>query len=327
MGLQVEADVVTRFTWDYDAGRPALRKLYEKGKTSQWNATTDIDWSPEVEWGGPRPDMGAGELFSQMMPGSPVARMNDEERNLLAWEFQAWMVSQFMHGEQGALVATARLVETVPDIDAKFYGANQVADEARHVEVYAKYLAEKLPGRAYPISPPLQALLEDIMSERRWDVTYLGMQILVEGLALAAFGMGNVMFADPVIKQITDYVMRDEARHVAFGVLSLQGLYPEMTAAELADREEFVLEASTLMYERFLLEQVWERVGVDVEEGKRFAADNLIMVVFRQVLFSKIVPNVKKLGLLTPKVRDHFTRLGVIQFEDYRDTASEQVPA
>ena len=231
-----------------------------------------------------------------------------------------------MHGEQGALVATARLVETVPEIDSKFYAANQVADEARHVEAYARYLNDKLQHQ-YPISAPLQSLLEDIMSEKRWDITYLGMQIMVEGLALAAFGLGNFMFQDPIIKQITDLVMRDEARHVAFGLLSLQGLYPQMTSAELREREEFVMQASQLMHDRFLLEQVWERVGVDVEEGKAYAHSNPLMMVFRQMLFSKIVPNLRKLGLLTDPVRQQFERLDIIHFEAQPDSATEFDPA
>jgi hypothetical protein len=323
MTFTIDANVTTQMTWDYVRSNDALSRLYEKGKTSQWNATTDIDWSPEVEFGAPRRegDMDPGFLGAEM-PDSPLAKMNDEQRNMMGWEFQSWMVSQFMHGEQGALVATARLVETVPDIDSKFYAANQVADEARHVEAYAKYLNEKLQAH-YPISKPLQSLLEDIMGEKRWDITYLGMQIMVEGLALAAFGLGNAMFRDPIIKQITDYVMRDEARHVAFGVLSLQGMFDDMSSAELADREDFIMEASQLMYDRFLLEDVWERVGIPIEEGKAFAAANPLMMVFRQMLFSKIVPNLNKLGLLTPRVREQYERLAIIQFADNADTATE----
>jgi hypothetical protein len=323
--MHVDAEVVTEFTWDYVQRRPQLQKLYEKGKTSQWNASTDIDWSPEVNFGEARPEneMPAAGLFSAMELG-PLARIGDEGRTQFRWEFQSWMVSQFMHGEQGALVATARLVETVPDIDSKFYAANQVADEARHVEAYARYLTTKL-QHSYEISAPLESLLKDIMSEKRWDITYLGMQIMVEGLALAAFGLGNVMFQDPIIKQITDYVMRDEARHVAFGVLSLQGLYPEMSSAELADREEFLLDASQLMYDRFMLEQVWERLEIPVEEGKAFAAANPLMMIFRQMLFAKIVPNLNKLGLLTPKVRTLYDRLGLLQFENHPDSATEEL--
>ena len=330
--LDVDADVVTRFTWDYVQARPALAKLYEKGKTSQWNATTDIDWTPQVCWGEPNHDVDEAErgqveeLMGFKAPGSPFERFSDQQMTELGWHFQTWMVSQFMHGEQGALVATARLVETVPDIDSKYYAANQVADEARHVEAYARYLNDKLQHR-YEISGPLEALLVDIMSEKRWDITYLGMQIVVEGLALAAFGLGNVLFRDPVIKQITDYVMRDEARHVAFGVLALKEAIPQLSSAELADREEFLLEATDLMYQRFLLEQVWEQVGVDVDEGKAFAASNPLMVVFRQMLFAKIVPNVNKLGLMTPRVRQRFEELQVVQWADAPAAATEAVQA
>jgi len=330
--LNVGADVVTDFTWDYVQNRPALTKLYEKGKVSQWNATTDIDWSPEVNFGERLDDVSDEErqMLDQFMgftdPDSPFATFNEDEMSNLGWNFQSWMVSQFMHGEQGALVATARLVETVPDIDSKYYAANQVADEARHVEAYAKYLNDKLQDH-YAISKPLESLLIDIMSEKRWDITYLGMQIMVEGLALAAFGLGNVIFRDPIIKQITDYVMRDEARHVAFGVLSLQDFYPQLTSAELAEREEFLLDATELMHQRFLLEQVWDRIGIDVEAGKAWATNNPLMVIFRQMLFSKIVPNVNKLGLMTPKVREKFVDLQVIQFEHMPDSATEALGA
>jgi hypothetical protein len=332
--LDVESDVSTLFTWNYVQSRSALTKLYEKGKVSQWNATTDIDWAPEVVFGEMDPDVSDEEraMLDGFMgfdsPDSPFHGMTDEQRAAMGWEFQSWMVSQFMHGEQGALVATARLVETVPDIDAKYYAANQVADEARHVEAYARYINDKLGAEhGYEISSPLSALLVDIMTEKRWDITYLGMQIMVEGLALAAFGMGNVLFRDPVIKQITDYVMRDEARHVAFGVLSLQEYIPELTSAELADREEFLLEAIDLMHQRFLLEQVWERVGVDVESGKAFARDNPLMIIFRQMLFSKIVPNINKLGLMTPAVRQRFADLQVLQWEHATDSATEALTA
>ena len=132
-----------------------------------------------------------------------------------------------MHGEQGALLCTAKIVETVPWIDAKYYAATQVMDEARHVEVFAKYLDDKLSGH-YPINAHLRLLLDDIIADSRWDMTYLGMQIMVEGLALAAFGFMHQMTTEPLLKQLLRYVMSDEARHVAFGVLSLQEYYAEL---------------------------------------------------------------------------------------------------
>jgi len=326
--IEIPAEVVSELTFDYQKARPALKKLYEKGKVSQWNATTDIDWSVEVNFGEPSAQSFENSEAVASMLGlndSPLAKLGPEGLTKFRWEFQSWMVSQFLHGEQGALVATGRLVETVPDIDAKLYAGNQVMDEARHAEVYSKYLNEKLKV-SYPISKPLEALLLDIMTEKRWDITYLGMQIMIEGLALAAFGLANLIFQDPIIKQITDYVMRDEARHVAFGVISLQGLYDDMTEAELKDREEFIMQAASLMRDRFLLEEVWERVGIDPKEGTEFAKNNIVMIAFRQMLFSKIVPNLNKLGLLTERVKPKFEELGILEFKSAVDSVTAYDP-
>ena len=120
-------------------------------------------------------------------------------------------------------MCTAKIVETVPWIDAKYYASTQVMDEARHVEVFAKYLDTKLSGH-YPINAHLKMLLDDIVEDSRWDMTYLGMQIMVEGLALAAFGFMHQMTTEPLLKQLLRYVMSDEARHVAFGVLVAAGV-------------------------------------------------------------------------------------------------------
>ena len=231
-----------------------------------------------------------------------------------------------MHGEQGALLCTAKIVETVPWIDAKYYAATQVMDEARHVEVFAKYLDDKLSGH-YPINAHLRLLLDDIIADSRWDMTYLGMQIMVEGLALAAFGFMHQMTTEPLLKQLLRYVMRDEARHVAFGVLSLQEYYAELSAAEIRERQEFAFEAAVRMRDRFLQQEVWERMGVDPQGGRPAAhAGRRSRQVFQQLLFSKIVPNCKKLGLLDAAdgwLRTKFTELGVIEFEDWADTGEE----
>jgi hypothetical protein len=233
-----------------------------------------------------------------------------------------------MHGEQGALVATAQLVSAVPWTEGKFYAANQVADEARHVEVYRRYLTEKL-GLSYPINPHLHTLLSQIIGESRWDMIYLGMQIMVEGLALAAFGLMKFTQPDePLIQQITSYVMRDEARHVAFGVLSLQDLYTqELSESELKVREEFVIEATVLMRDRLLMAEVWERVGLDPKIWLPWSLTTPFMVGFRQILFSKIVPNLRRLGLLTPRVRAKFEELGILEYEHMADSTSEEETA
>lgn len=219
------------------------------------------------------------------------------------WEYQAWMVNQFLHGEQGALLTTARLVETVPDMASKVYAAAQVADEARHVEAYARYIDEKL-GVTYPINRGLKALLRDLLGDSRWDVVYLGMQVIVEGLALAATRVASAGFGDPIITSITKMIARDEARHISFGVIALNGLYEEMSAAERDEREQFLLEAIHLMSQRFLLREVWEKMDLDVEQGVRFARTDPMMVGFRQLLFRKVIQVLRQIDLLSPKIRD-----------------------
>jgi hypothetical protein len=324
----VSSTVDAHFTWDYLKGaRPQLNTLYEKAKRSQWNGETDLPWHLEVdqekvviENAAASPFSGAGMDLS----GTSFATWGDAEWVRYGCESQSWMLSQFLHGEQGALLCTARIVETVPWIDAKYYAATQVVDEARHVEVFSKYL-DKVGGH-YPINAHLQLLLDDIISDSRWDITYLGMQIMVEGLALAAFGFMYQLSTEPLLKQLLRYVMSDEARHVAFGVLSLQELYSQLTAAELRERQEFAFEAAVRMRDRLLQQEVWERLGLDVAEAVSIVNQSEERRAFQQLLFTKIVPNCKKLGLLDAGdgwLRQRFGELGVIQFEDWPDIDQE----
>ena len=260
------------------------------------------------------------------LTGTPMAKWSEQNWVDFQIESQNWSLSQFMHGEQGALVCTAKIVETVPWIDAKYYAATQVMDEARHVEVFAKYLETKTSGH-YPINFHLKALLDDIINDSRWDMTYLGMQIMVEGLALAAFGMAYQTTTEPLFKKLLRYVMADEARHVAFGVLSLKEFYEGLSDAEMKDRQEFAYEAAVRMRDRFLQQEVWERMGVDVKQAiKVFDVVDKNEDPFQQLLFSKIVPNCSKLGLLDANggwLRKRFDNLGVSQFENFTDTGEE----
>jgi hypothetical protein len=321
------------FTWDYEKGaRPPLEKLYEKAKVSMWNGETDLPWETEVDQervvianAEANGAQGLG-LADFDVSGTPFEKWSEAQWMKLGIESQNWTLSQFMHGEQGALICTAKIVETVPWIDAKYYASTQVMDEARHVEVFAKYLDTKLSGH-YPVNAHLKMLLDDIVNDSRWDMTYLGMQIMVEGLALAAFGFMHQMTTEPLLKQLLRYVMSDEARHVAFGVLSLKEYYDGLTDAELRERQEFAFEAAVRMRDRFLQQEVWERMGIPVRPTVKAILDlpqeeNL----FQQMLFSKIVPNTKKLGLLDAGdgwLRERFTEIGVIQFEDWVDTGEE----
>jgi hypothetical protein len=319
----VRATIDAVFDWEYELRRRKLLDLYEKGKRATWNAA-DLDWSLEVDlerMAAQRQMLGGGNAINQFM--APPRPLDDAEAIALNLNMNAFMLSQFLHGEQGALLATAKIVETVPWAEAKFYAANQVADEARHVEVYHRYLTEKL-GVSYEVHPSLGALLDDILEDCRWDLTYLGMQIMVEGLALAAFGMMKLMMAEePLIQDITTRIMNDESRHVAFGVISLEGVYHEMTESELREREEFVIEATHLMRERLLMQPVFERLGWDLDVWLPWATNTPFMRGFRQMLFSKIVPNLKRLGLLTPRVRAAYEQLDLLRFESLKDSVEE----
>src|SRR5688572_28615742 len=325
--VQDNADAI--FTWDYEKGaRPALNKLYETAKHAQWNGETDLPWDTEV-------DLEKNAELQRMQfadmaldrTGTPLEKLNDDDMIKLSIEMDNWTLSQFMHGEQGALICTAKIVETVPWIDAKYYASTQVMDEARHVEVFAKYLQEKQDG-FYPINAHLKLLLDDIINDSRWDMTYLGMQIMVEGLALAAFGFMQQMTPDPLLKQLLRYVMSDEARHVAFGVLSLKEVYDGMTDAEMKDRQEFAFEAAIRMRDRFLSQEVWEKHGVNPRDVVPLVLKDPTRDLFQTMLFSKIVPNCKKLGLLDRNdhwLRRRFEEMNVIQFEDWEDTGSEYI--
>jgi hypothetical protein len=316
------------FTWDYEKGRrPALNKLYEKAKVSMWNGETDLDWSIEVDQEQvARDNQALNAGFGDVdLSHTPFATWTEDQWTRLGMEFQNWSLSQFMHGEQGALICTAKIVETVPWIDAKYYASTQVMDEARHVEVFAKYLDTKLDGH-YPVNAHLGMLLEDIIEDSRWDMTYLGMQIMVEGLALAAFGFMHQMTTEPLLKKLLRYVMSDEARHVAFGVLSLKEYYAELSDAEMLERQEFAFEAAVRMRDRFIQQEIWERFDLNPRDVVPLLLENPNRLLFQQMLFTKIVPNCKKLGLLDRNdgwLRHKFEELGVIQFEDLTDTSDE----
>ena len=307
----IESPSTTMFDFNYTGGRDQLLRLYDKGTRRQWIGSDRLDWSTDVDLTNPvgMPD--------EIMPifGTPWwDDMDEERRGELRRHVEAWRFSQFMHGEQGALICTAKIVQTVPDIDSKFYAATQVIDEARHVEVYSRYLHEKV-QLVYPLNRYLKALLDDVISDSRWDMTYLGMQVLVEGLALAAFGVIRNNAQNPLAKALNAYVMQDEARHVMFGRLALRDYYPQLSEAERAEREDFCIEACYLMRDRFLGEEVWERLELPPEIGV-YVENSETLREFRNFLFMRIVPILRDIGLWGPKLRQAFTEMGVIGWAD-----------
>jgi hypothetical protein len=309
--LDIASSATTVFDFDYTDGREQLLRLYDKGTRRQWIGSDRLDWSLEVDLDNP---VGWPDEIIPIYGTEWWDAMTEAEHGNLRRHVEAWRFSQFMHGEQGALVCAAKIVQTVPDIDSKFYAATQVIDEARHVEVYSRYLHEKI-QLVYPLNRHLESLLNDVIADSRWDMTYLGMQVIIEGLALAAFGVIRNMATDPLARALNAYVMQDEARHVMFGRLALRDYYPQLSDAERDEREEFCVDACYLMRDRFLGEEIWPRVGLPPEVGE-YIEHSEVMRNFRSFLFMRIVPILREIGLWGQRIRAAFEDMGVLAFAD-----------
>jgi P-aminobenzoate N-oxygenase AurF len=307
-GWAVPMTGTASFSWEYDDGRDRLLALYQKGKDKQWDAVRRIDWGLEVDpydvLGLPDESMSIyGTKYWDRLGPSNIA---DLRRHSAAWQF-----SQFLHGEQGAMVCAARIVQSAPDLDSKFYAATQTMDEARHAELYARFLQEKV-GLVYPINGQLQALLNDTLNDARWDMPYLGMQVLIEGLALAAFGLLRDATSKPLPRQILAYVMQDEARHVAFGRMALRDYYKQLTEAELREREDFVIEGCYLMRDRLRGDEIWDNFGISRAEVRELTSDSDYNRAFRSLLFSRLVPCVRDIGLWSERLQQAYADMGVL---------------
>ena len=299
------------FDFEYDDGRTTLMHLYQKGKDMQWDAVNRIDWSLDLDEENPMqlPDEGIA------LKGSPIwEKMSEKDRITFRRHVQSWNISQFMQGEQAALICASKIVQQVPDLDAKFYASTQVMDEARHVEAY-RNLMKKF-GVAYPMTPPLASLVDDALRDSRWDFTYLAMQVVIEGLALAAFGTIRDLAQNPLAKMVNAYVMEDEARHVAFGRLTLRDYYPELTQKERDEREEFLVDACYHMRDRFQAREVYETLDMPVEECVEWSENSEMNKLFRTLLFQRIVPVVKDIGLWGDKIQKAYTDMGVMHYAD-----------
>ncbi|HVC67744.1 MAG TPA: ferritin-like domain-containing protein [Acidimicrobiales bacterium] len=316
------------YTWQYERSRPQLVTLYNKAAESQWASVTDLDWSTDVD-----PEAPNLRLMREVtrMPGSPIASWGERELTRLGVEMLTALLSQFMHAEQGAMMTAAKIVDTVPWIDAKYYAATQTMDEARHTEVFARYIDEKV-GTAYPMNPDLEAQITGLLEDSRWDIAYLGMQIVIESLALAAFGDMARRTTEPLLKKLLRYVLADEARHVAFGILSLGEYYRDLSSAELKDRQDFLLEHTVHARARSTTPEVWERMGVSARAVVPFVAEAAAAMQaspfqsFQNGFFAKLVPNVRRLGLLDANdghLRRAWGEAGLLRFEFADDTLAD----
>ena len=300
------------FNWDYTVQDNRIKKLYELGKQLNWNVEVDVDWTPEFTDVGPE----EFEFENNQWSEHPVYKTWDNEKRLeFIKDLNAWSTSQFLHGEQGALLVASQLACCAPTYNAKLYAASQTFDEARHVEAFNKYLQTRL-KRTWPIGTALKGLLDKILTDPRWDLKFIGMQIVIEGLALAAFNAAKTATNDPVYEQMLDYIIRDEARHVTFGVNYLEEFVQTLTEEERQDRAQFALEACTVSRNRLRAYDVWERYGMDIEFTEEYNKSNVFQTQFQDVLFSRIMPNLKRIGLLTDELIPEYEKLGVMGYAD-----------
>lgn len=304
------------YSWNYEEADRKIARLYRLGKELNWDAEVDVDWSYDF----PKTESPLHDALNPFTGWADFEALSDEKRLEFGWHNQGWVVSQFLHGEQGALLVASQLVSCAPTYEAKLYAASQTFDEARHVEVFSKYLKEKV-GFMYPINPNLKMLLDKILTDERWDLKFIGMQIIIEGLALAAFNTQKLTVKDPLFLDIVELVIRDEARHVAFGVTYMEEFVKSLTEQEREERAQFAYEACCVMRERLIGTEVLEHFGLDPVEGRRRVLEGAVMGDFRKLLFTRIIPNLKRVGLLTESVRPLYEELGVLEYESLVDDA------
>ena len=300
------------YNWDYKVQDNRIKKLYELGKELEWNVEKDVDWSiPYPEFS----DDGFKFMDDQWKNHKDYAKLSYEDRCQFIKDSQDWTISQLMHGEQGALLVASQLTSCAPTFNAKLYAASQTFDEARHVEAFNKYLQTRI-GRIMPIGNNLKELLDKILTDKRWDFKFIGMQIIIEGLALAIFNTIRDTTQDPVFKRLLGLVIRDEARHVTFGVNYLTSFVTTLTEEERIEREDFCLEACTVMRNRFKQYEVWEKWGFDLEYTDEWSRENTLSSQFQYLLFNRVMPNLKKIGLLPDRLLPKYEQLGVSQWID-----------
>ena len=305
------------YNWDYIVVDDRIKKLYELGKKLNWNEDFDLDRSQDF----PKDQF----LINSDIFKTPEVELDGyddlsfEKKIEMDRHRVSWNLSQFLHGEQGALLVASQLVSCAPTFNAKLYAASQTFDEARHVNCFNRYLKEKI-GFQYPSTDGLKSLMDKILTDERWDLKFIGMQIIIEGLALAAFNNLKLILNDGLLKQLLHYVIRDEARHVTFGVNYLEDYLKTLSKSEIEDRAQFAFEACVVMRDRLISGEVISRfLDYTPEEAHKIAEESEQGENFKNLLFTKIIPNLTRIGLITDKVKPKYEKLGVLSYQELED--------
>ncbi|MEY4949511.1 MAG: hypothetical protein RL698_1722 [Pseudomonadota bacterium] len=313
-GLDTAMKVV--YQWNYEPDVEELRSLYHKATEAQWVAERDIDWDRPID----------RDLFATTPLGSPLPiertsywkGLDDELRWNITRRTAGFRLSNFLHGEQGALMVAAQLVNAVPHTDAKFYAATQTMDEARHVEVFARYI-QKL-DEVQPIAPALKSVLDATLETDDWLKKLVGMQIVVEGLALYSFRDMRALTQEPLLRDVLTYVARDESRHHAYGVQYVDRCVPLLGEAQLRDLEDFALSAARTLIDNRSPEtlfaavlRVWTEAGIDPMEMLACLQRELPEIGDKPARGRRmgpvqgfVIPTLKRCGLLSERVAAHY---------------------
>jgi hypothetical protein len=314
---KMQASHAAHFDWSYPADNAEMRELYRRAKQGQWDGETTLPWKTSVDPLNPEVPLLPDRFIDFSALESLGFKLDARERRDFVYSLTAWMLSQFLHGEQGALFAAAQVTEAVQFFDGKLYGATQVVDEGRHVEVFHRYLDEKL-CKLYQINDNLFVIIDALMTDARWDMKFLGMQIMVEGLALGAFGTLYKLTSEPLLKALLKNVIQDEARHVHYGVLALrEHVTKHLSERERREREDWAFEVALLMRNRFMAYEVfeeWFEGRMPRDKWREFVTHTPGMQEFRQVMFTRLVPNLREIGLLTPRVIPRYEKAGLMRY-------------
>lgn len=316
VGLVSNHEVCYDFTYS-NTGNPEFMNLYEKAKKGQWNSN-DLAWDTDVD----PYHVNNHILPEKLLPmyGLDFYMKTDERhKNEVGHSTSSWLLSQFLHGEQGAVYAASQTIEATPWFGAKLYGSTQVMDEARHVEVFHKYITEKLES-LYKINDNLYTIIHALATDSNWDIKFLGMQIMIEGLALGAFGLFYKHTKEPLLKQLLKNVISDEARHVHYGVEALRDFYTKESNEKFRrEREDWAYEVAIMLKNRFYFLEIYDEYYGHLmtrSQWKKMVDESEIMKQFRINLFSRLIPNLKAIGLFTERIQPHYEKLGLLKFKD-----------
>src|SRR5579863_7579522 len=327
---RVDTPFETLYQRDYSVQAPDMRRLYENAKRDQWNASKDIDWSQPV-------DLDRGIFADGMIDGyggEVWNKLDEKKRRELNVEFSCWRLSQLLHGEEGAMLVCSQLVDMVPSNDAKFFQSTQVVDEARHTEVLSRYLSEKCGGRVYPFVKNTKQLFDYLLGQGKWFIKTAGLQLVGEPFAVGRFRMLAESAQDPLLQTICKKILLDESRHMGFSVLGLPDMIASLSPDEMRELEDFTAEACRLVLRGQFPHEAFERVGLSeseissVQRARVESAKSNDYIYFRQIfrreMYTQVVANFKKVGLMTERTAENLGKLGIDPTVDGRAYSLEQ---